>query len=157
MTTATAGSPDHPTIRPAQPPDLLAVFRLERQCFPQPWPFEAFHQHLDATAFLVAVADGRVVGYVVGSVEAGFPAPVGHVKDLAVHPAYRRQGIAQELLARALARFVADGAVRANLEVRTSNDAAIALYRESGFSSERIRPGYYADGEAAVVMTRSLS
>lgn len=154
-TTADAHSP-RPRIRPARPGDLLHVHQLERRCFPQPWPFEAFGRHLDAPAFLVAEVDGHIVGYVVGDRAPGFPGPVGHIKDVAVHPEYRRQGIARDLLSSALQRLAEDGVVRTNLEVRAGNEAAISLYRSLGFTPWRTREGYYPDGEAALVMTHQF-
>ena len=145
-----------PRIRPVKIDDLLEITRLERQCFDQPWPFTAFESHVDAVGFLVAIVDGRVVGFVVGSIHSGFPGPYGHIKDLAVHPAYRRRGIAQYLLTESLDRLATHGAIRAILEVRASNDGAISLYESADFRPARRRPGYYEDGEAAIVMARSL-
>ena len=40
------------------------------------------------------------------------------------------------------------------LEVRASNTAAQHLYQKFGFQSAGIRPGYYPDGESAVIMWR---
>jgi ribosomal-protein-alanine N-acetyltransferase len=43
------------------------------------------------------------------------------------------------------------------LEVRRSNDAAIALYRSAGFSENGVRRGYYSDnGEDAALMCVEL-
>ena len=154
--TVTARDAIPPRIRPARTEDLLDICRLERRCFDQPWPFSAFESHVEAAGFLVAIHDGRLAGYVVSSVHSGFPGAYGHVKDLAVHPAYRRRGIARYLLTESLDRLTQHGALRAVLEVRVSNTAAISLYESLGFQSARRRPGYYEDGETALVMTRRL-
>lgn len=155
--TATDDPPASPlSIEPAARTDLLTVYRIEQECFPQPWPYAAFEHHLEAEAFLLARQTGTIVGYVVGDLVDGFPGPVGHVKDLAVHPEYRRRGIARRLLARALVDLDDAGAVRAELEVRRSNDAARALYDEFGFERRGLRSGYYTDGEDAIVMTRTF-
>lgn len=152
MTTTADAARSHPRLRPARVGDLLDIYRIERDCFEQPWPFEAFQRHLDAPAFLVADVGGEIVGHVVGDVSPGFPGPVGHIKDLGVHPDHRRQGIGRLLLDRALARLQDAGAVRTTLEVRASNAPAIALYRSTGFEPWRNRAGYYPDGEDALVM-----
>lgn len=95
-----------------------------------------------------------VVGYVVGDRTA--TRGVGHVKDLAVHPEAQRSGIGRRLLRAGLERFARGGADSVKLEVRASNEAARALYRSEGFHPARRVPGYYRDGETAVVMTVNL-
>jgi ribosomal-protein-alanine N-acetyltransferase len=140
------------TLRPAERADLLSVYRIERECFPQPWPFSAFESFLDEPGFLVAVDDGIVVGYVVADVTPNFGRDIGHVKDLAVHPEARGDGLGHRLLARALNVLVAGGATVVKLEVRESNDVARGLYCDVGFEPARRVPGYYEDGEDALVM-----
>lgn len=140
------------TIRPAAQADVLAVFRIERAVFPQPWPFSAIERCLDAPAFLVAERAGEIVGYVIGDVTPNHGRDIGHVKDLAVAPDARRQGLGRALLARALSRFAAAGATIAKLEVRATNAAALSLYRDVGFEVLRRLPRYYGDGDDALVM-----
>ena len=139
--------------------DLLAVFRIEKVSFPQPWPYRAFERFLGSPGFLVAdVGDeaSEVAGYVVANSERQRGRPVGHVKDIAVDPTYRGRGIGATLLERALdtMRHQRVGAVK--LEVRESNDPALALYRRYGFVHRRTARGYYADGENALVLVREL-
>lgn len=143
-------------LRPAERADLLDVYRLEQRCFPSPWPYQAFLAHLDAPAFLLALVDSEIVGYIVADIRDGFPGPAGHIKDLAVAPDHRRTGIGSRLLDAGLARLENAGAVYVSLEVREGNEAAQALYRAFGFSAERTETGYYADGTDAVVMSRQL-
>ena len=50
----------------------------------------------------------------------------------------------------------ARGATRAFLEVRATNSAAIALYREAGFRETGRRTRYYADGDDALLMSARL-
>lgn len=142
-------------VRPASRADLLDVTVLENRCFPHPWPYTAFERHLDAPAFLVAINGERIVGHVVGDVRDDFFGPLGHIKDLAVDPAMRRRGIGRRLLAAALRLLAGNGVERTTLEVRESNEPAIALYRSFGFERQRIHPGYYEDGEDAIVMIRN--
>lgn len=78
----------------------------------------------------------------------------GHVLDVAVAPAWRCHGIASALLVELQARLVERGAGGVTLEVRPSNVAARSLYRRLGFVDEGRRPGYYPDGEDAVLMWR---
>lgn len=144
-------------LRRVREEDILQIYRLERRCFSQPWPFEAFYRHLESRAFLVATDGNDIVGYVVGAIIDGVPGPIGHIKDLAVHPSYRRRGLGRRLLAVALRELADAGASRARLEVRASNTPAIALYRSFGFEVEHVRSEYYGDDEDALVMTRPLA
>ncbi len=144
-------------IRQAERADLLSVFRIEKACFPQPWPFVAFEQFLGEPGFMVAVRDGGVVGYVVSDTVPNYGRDIGHVKDLAVHPDARGMGIGRQLLERALTALVLDGAAVVKLEVREGNDPAQSLYRDVGFEPMRRVPRYYGDGEAALVMVLDVA
>jgi ribosomal-protein-alanine N-acetyltransferase len=145
-------------IRPAERADLLAVMRIEKASFPQPWPYDAFQRFVGRPGFLVADDRGGgpdgdpVVGYVVSDVIRNYGRPLGHVKDIAVHPDRRGEGIGRALLERALSTLSEARSIK--LEVRESNRVAIDLYRDYGFEPLRRRPRYYDDGEDAVVMVR---
>jgi ribosomal-protein-alanine N-acetyltransferase len=139
-------------IRPATQADLLSVFRIEKATFPQPWPFSAFERFVGEPAFLVAVRGPEIVGYVVADVTPNYGRDIGHVKDLAVRPGARGAGLGRRLLSRAIRRMASDGAALVKLEVREHNDPALALYRDEGFERLRRVPGYYEDGETALVM-----
>jgi ribosomal-protein-alanine N-acetyltransferase len=80
-----------------------------------------------------------------------------HLLDMASHPEQRRRGHARALLAELL-RYAQSAHTRlVLLEVRRSNQAAIALYESSGFQTTGVRAGYYADtGEDALEMRVSL-
>ena len=150
---------DEVVIRQAEQADLLDVFRLERATFTQPWPFSAFESFLGEGGFLVAHVGPSpdIVGYVVSDTTPNYGRDIGHVKDLAVHPHARGQGLGRTLLRRALETLAIDGAALVKLEVRATNDAALALYRSEGFEPLRRIPRYYADGEDAFVMVLDLS
>ncbi len=146
-------------IRQAEQADLLDVFRLERSTFPQPWPFSAFESFLGERGFLVAQTGTSpdIIGYVVSDTTPNYGRDIGHVKDLAVHPGARGRGLGRTLLRRALGTLASEDSALVKLEVRTTNDAAIALYRSEGFEPLRRIPRYYADGEDAFVMVLDLA
>ncbi|MFP4590499.1 MAG: GNAT family N-acetyltransferase [Halobacteriales archaeon] len=156
-----------PYLRRVDRGDITAVAALERTCFAEPWPPVAFAQFVEAEGFLVAIdperrpptggpPDGALAGYVVTTPSSEAPTSVAHVRDIAVAPAYRRQGLASRLLERSLAVYAPRGLTRVRLEVRASNEPAIALYRKLGYCPTRRIPQYYADGETAIVMERAL-
>jgi len=150
-------TPVDATVRPVDRADLLAVVRIERACFSDPWPYDAFERLLDEPAFLVAEREGAVVGYVVADSTPNHGRDIGHVKDLAVHPEAREQGIGRTLLRSALARLRAVGVAVVRLEVRESNAAARSLYADEGFDPIRRVSNYYRDGEDALVLVVDLA
>jgi len=156
------GQPAAPdvTVRPAGRADLLDVLRIERESFAEPWPYAAFESLLDAPAFLVAIGnDGDerpILGYVVGDVTPNHGRDIGHIKDLAVRPDARGEGIGRQLLREALFELSLSGAVVAKLEVREGNDPARSLYRAEGFEPTRRVPRYYGDGEDALLLVTEL-
>jgi ribosomal-protein-alanine N-acetyltransferase len=80
-----------------------------------------------------------------------------HVTNIAVHPAHRRRGIARGMLDLLLAESRARDLRLIVLEVRPSNQEAIALYESFGFRVTGRRRGYYYDtGEDALVMETRL-
>jgi len=81
-----------------------------------------------------------------------------HVLTVATLPEFRRRGLARALLAYVIDFARSRGARTVLLEVRRSNQAALALYAAFGFVTSRIRPRYYADNqEDAIEMTLALA
>ena len=133
--------------------DIPAVHEIERLSFNAPWPPYAFEQELANNRlahYIVARSDERIVGF------AGIwmMADEAHVTTFAVHPDWRRRGIAQRLMVALVELSLEIGAQRMTLEVRAGNDAAQALYRRFGFIDVGRRPRYYTDdNEDALIMT----
>jgi ribosomal-protein-alanine N-acetyltransferase len=152
VTTTAPAEPGEPTIRQAERADLLAIYRIEQEAFPQPWPFAAFEQYLGEPGFLVA-ADDAVIGYIVADITPTHVDEIGHIKDLAVHEQRRREGVATRLLSQALGILERD-VEAVKLEVRESNDSATELYETHGFEYRRTVEDYYSNGENAMVLLR---
>lgn len=80
----------------------------------------------------------------------------GYIANIAVDPKWRRQGLAGELL-EVYCRFAQAHLAFLTLEVRASNEAAIALYVKHGFVQAGVRKNYYQDPkEDALIMTREF-
>ena len=76
-----------------------------------------------------------------------------HLLDMASHPDHRRKGHARALLDELVAHARDSKKRLILLEVRQSNESAIALYRKAGFETTGVRRGYYSDtGEDALEM-----
>jgi ribosomal-protein-alanine N-acetyltransferase len=135
--------------------DLPQVIAIERRAFPTPWSLAMFVLELSKPSgiCLAAVQDERIVGYLVCSRYD----TVWHVMNIAVDERLRRGGIATTLLERLFERADGPGA-QYTLEVRLSNDPAIALYERFGFHSAGLRRGYYHDNkEDALIMWRTVA
>ena len=144
------------TATPMAVSDLDQVLDIERASFPTPWTRAAFCYEIEQNKVARCTAmraRGGVVGYLCFW-EIGHEI---HITNLAVHPEWRRRGVARRLLAAALAEGVARGVTLAFLEVRPSNIRALALYESLGFQVIGRRNGYYFDtGEDALVMEARL-
>lgn len=159
----TVSPADATTIRKAVRADLLEVLRIERAVFTHPWAMEAFEQFLGEPGFLVAesrtdddLLAGQVVGYAVATGVRVNGVPMGHLKDLAVAPDRQGGGIGSELLDRARSVLADHGYSTVRLEVRESNERAIELYERRGFTQVQSYPGYYPDGEDALIFHAPL-
>jgi ribosomal-protein-alanine N-acetyltransferase len=143
---------DLPEIRPLSYSDLPQVIAIERRAFPTPWSLAMFVLELSKPSgvCLVAMQRGKVAAYLICSRYAD----AWHLMNIAVDPALRRRGIARALLDEMLFRAGPDSSY--TLEVRASNEPAIALYERFGFRSAGTRPRYYHDtGEDALIMWRT--
>ena len=141
-------------ISAAREADLDSVQRLERECFPVPWRREFFASelHQSGRICLVATREGELIGYVFAMVVVDEL----HINKIAVRAEARRRGIAVALMNRCIEAAARPHLTLISLEVRQSNEGAQGFYRSLGFESSYVRPRYYPDGEAAVVMTRRL-
>jgi [ribosomal protein S18]-alanine N-acetyltransferase len=147
------------TIGALTPTDAKRCAELEAVLFPgdDPWPAVAFNRELASkhNHYVAARAGGTVVGYA-GISRLGRTPPFEYeVHTIGVDPAYQGRGIGRRLLEDLLA--FADGGV-VYLEVRTDNEAAIALYRSVGFEQIGLRKRYYrVSGADAYTMRRERS
>ena len=99
------------------------------------------------------VQDGPIVAYHDFWIVPG----EAHLLSIAVHPDWRRLGLASFLLKRLVASAMRAGVDLLVLEVRESNHPARALYERFGFRFSRLRKGYYSDsGEDALEMILPL-
>ena len=134
--------------------DLTAIHAIEQASFSDPWSAATLAETISSQTDRCVVAEvgSEVVGYAI----LRRVGPEAELLNLAVHPARRRQGMGDALLAEVLRALDADGGDTVFLEVRASNIAAQTLYRRHGFLPVGRRRGYYsAPLEDAVLMRRA--
>jgi ribosomal-protein-alanine N-acetyltransferase len=146
--------------------DLQSVMHINRLCLPENYTDYFFIDlyHRFPETFIVAEENGKVVGYIMCRIEVGlsnfgFKGLIrkGHIVSVAVLPPYRRKGIGEALVAKAMEGMQVYNAKQCFLEVRMTNEPAINLYKKLGFEVTRAIHGYYADGEDAYLMSREIS
>ena len=152
MGATTAGLVD---IRPMILADIPAVYRLERETFPEPWSEEVFHDELGQTGrFYVVAIDGagEIAGY------AGLLQVVdeAHVTTMAVASGGRGQKLGTRLMLRLIDAALEGGARHLTLEVRASNRSAQELYRTFGMAPVGVRKGYYGDEDALIMWVHDI-
>ncbi len=139
-------------IRPAEISDLPRILEIEQESFPKdPWTASMFEEELynPMKYFIVAEDGGRVLGFADTFL---LPEICAEVFDIAVAGEARRRGIGKALMENIIDKTADCGVDCLQLEVRTGNDPAIALYRSLGFEDAGIRKDYYGEGEDAILM-----
>jgi [ribosomal protein S18]-alanine N-acetyltransferase len=140
---------------PAADADIDAIVALELDSFTNPWPRDTLVWELENSdvtrVYLLRDAENRAIAFCIAWVVFDEL----HINTLAVSPSQRRAGVATFLLQTVMAEAKAEGARRATLEVRASNEAALALYARLGFVVSARRPNYYTNpAEDALILWR---
>ena len=131
---------------------VSSVAALEKICFSDPWSENSVASELKnkLALWLVAEENGIVAGYI-GSQTCG---EESDVMNVAVHPDFRRRGIAEALVNALVEELKAVGSHCLTLEVRASNAPAIALYEKLGFAEIGRRKNYYRNPREDALILR---
>ena len=124
-----------------KPEHVAQIAELEKICFSDPWSEKSIASELEneLALWLVALEGDTVAGYI------GSQTVVGEtdMMNVAVHPDYRRKGIAEALVSQLVEELKALDSHSLTLEVRASNEPAQKLYEKLGFVLVGKRPRYY--------------
>ncbi len=128
------------------------VAGLEKLCFLDPWSESSVASELenDLAHWLVAVEGDKVAGYVGSQTVLGET----DMMNIAVHPDFRRRGIAEALAEALVSDLKEMGSHCLTLEVRASNEPARRLYEKLGFSRIGRRPNYYRNPREDALILR---
>ncbi len=143
-------------VRAMTEADLPAVMDVERQGYSHPWTEGIFRDCMRVGYFCrVLELDGVVTGYGIMSTGAG----EAHVLNICVAPKQRSRGLGRSILTHLIEAARRLHAKEILLEVRPSNQSALKLYHDIGFSEVGVRKAYYPDSrgrEDALIMAMSL-
>lgn len=140
-------------VREASPADAFEIATLERECIECPWSEKQIVESIESPGytFLVAECDEKFAGYV--GVE--WCLDEGNICNVAVSPNARRAGVASALVTELQNEAKKRGIAKLFLEVNENNVAAKSLYDKFGFVVLYVRPNYYRDA-AALVMVKEI-
>lgn len=89
------------------------------------------------SVFFVAERDGKIVAYIVGTIEEEIPIywqpECGEIHDVYVDPAYRNEGIARQLVTLSVEKFATLGVKQIRLDTAAPNEQARELFKSCGF------------------------
>lgn len=143
-------------FRPMLDQDLPAVYRLEKQCQTTPWPRWFFLSALrTGTTGWVLEIDGKIIGFGMVRTKRGR----AHIQNMCVLAEYRHRGMGRRIMLQLMTVAKKQHARKAWLEVRTTNRAALILYRKLGFRVTGFHKRYYVTSsgrKSAFVMSRKL-
>ena len=131
---------------------VAQIAQLEALCFSDPWSESSIASELSnpLSCWLVAVEGEKVAGYIGSQTVMGET----DMMNVAVHPDYRRQGIANRLILTLVDALKKRGSHWLMLEVRQSNAPARALYEKLGFAEVGRRKNYYRNPKEDALILR---
>jgi [ribosomal protein S18]-alanine N-acetyltransferase len=131
-------------IRHMNEQDIEEVLLLEKELFSAPWNREHFLFELNENPFslcLVGIVDEKIIS----ASCAWIIYERAEISTIGVHKGYQRKGYAREMLDVIHRHAKKNGVNQIFLEVRVSNQPAIALYEYFGYKVTKIRKNYYSD------------
>ena len=145
-----------PTIAPLLPGDLAGIWAIE-QTLVGPWSYRQLQEELTVGhgwQLIAKFADGQICGYLFGASVLD----EAEIRKLAVAADFRRQGIANLLLASAWQSLSHQKIASCFLELRASNLPALRLYQKNHFQIVGQRKSYYTlPTEDAMILRKSFN
>jgi len=133
--------------------DVEGIFNVSNLSFNTPWSKDSISNEVNNPFAKYIVAIDNSNNELVGFIGAWIIAGEADIMNVAVHPSYRKVGIASKLLSSLIDLCNNLNCSNINLEVRASNLPAQNLYKKFSFIENGLRKGYYEDtGEDAILM-----
>jgi ribosomal-protein-alanine N-acetyltransferase len=147
----------HVLCRPVTPSDLANVVALDHRCFGGLWNEAGYSREITSPNSDLLVLETQAqerLSHIIGIGCLWAILDEAHITLLGIDAPYRRRGLGRWLLIHLLLAAGDRGLTHATLEVRQSNQAALALYESLGFRVAGERRRYYADDESALILWR---
>jgi ribosomal-protein-alanine N-acetyltransferase len=146
-------------IRKMAMADVPVVAALDRADGPDPWTENIFRRELQLpiSRTLLAVDRREQGDQIAGFITYWMAADEVQLHKIVVSLPVRRCGVARCLFQSMMDQALARNLLRATLEVRRTNEAAVKLYKTFGYQVVAVRKGYYDEtGEDALIMSAEL-
>ncbi|MBI4467324.1 MAG: GNAT family N-acetyltransferase [Acidobacteria bacterium] len=145
------------TVRPFQPEDFDAAYRLDQACYPpgiaySRYALREFLGEPGARAW-VAEEERELLGFII---VRRVRTDRGHVVTLDIREDRRRRGLGRRLLETAETWLAEQGVKRVYLETAVNNQAAVAFWQQAGYKTLGALPRYYLDRDDAYRMEKRL-
>ena len=143
------------SIRQVQANDIFPVIALAFETLPERYNPAIFNQFYESfpEGFLAAFQNNTLIGFLIGIKTTPNTA---RILMLSIQEKNRKQGIGSTLLNHFLREMTNLNVTSVELEVRTTNKAAIEFYKKQGFIQEERLNQFYQNGEDAYRMSRRL-
>ena len=142
-------------ICPMNSSHIDGIETIEKECFSSPWTREGIESELsnETASFFVAEYMGEIAGYLGTHIVLD----ECYIANIAVREKFRRKGIADMLLSVGEKNATDKNCAFISLEVRVSNEKAIALYKKRGYNEMGERKNFYSSPtENALIMTKDF-
>jgi [ribosomal protein S18]-alanine N-acetyltransferase len=145
-----------PVLRPYDPQDFSALYKLDQACFPAGISYSKttlrYFLSLRTADCLVAMQDTHIAGFILTEENP----PLAHIITLDVAEKFRRIGIASALLAESEANLARRGVRHILLESAIDNEPGVAFWRHHGYVVAATLKRYYLKRLDAYEMRKIL-
>ena len=144
--------------RKATPGDIPSIMEMEALSLKHPWSESDINSLMNPPTevagkiAIVAQQDETPIAYI----GASYVCDECEIGNVCTHPSYRRMGAAKGLFDELISICKEQSIEKIFLEVSSTNEAAIALYKSIGFVQYNIRPNYYGSGDDALLFVYNL-
>jgi ribosomal-protein-alanine N-acetyltransferase len=143
------------TIREMEIADIPIMMELEKELFSVPWSEAMFSEEIKGhyTYVLQKDENKEIIGYICGwKLLDEFT-----ITNIGITANFQRMGFGAKLVKFIISKLLYERCFKFTLEVRESNQKAIALYEKIGFEQIGLRGNYYRDPvENAVIMRLNM-